>query len=73
VPFEGELAPNDKLTQAEYHAKGKVFGPESIVFTHEALMYTGLANGYIVRVHKDGGIAKVAQMGNEPNITLCGI
>ena len=72
VPYEGKLSPNDKLTQAKFIAQNKIPGPESIVFSKEGDLYTGLQNGYIVRVNKDESITKIARMGDEKDDSKCG-
>ena len=72
VPFEGNLAPNDRLTKATYMAHKKAVGAETIVFTKEGTMYTGLANGFIVRVNQDGSLYKITQIGDVQNEEECG-
>ena len=71
VPFEGNLAPNDRLTKATYMAHKKAVGAETIVFTKEGTMYTGLANGYVVRVNEDGSLYKITQIGDVQNEEEC--
>ena len=71
VPYEGKLSPNEKLTQASYIAQKKIVGPETIVFTNEGDLYTGLMNGDIVRVNKNQSITRIARMGNEKDDSKC--
>ncbi|GFS72023.1 adipocyte plasma membrane-associated protein [Nephila pilipes] len=59
--FSGSLAENHKLDQTEHLFEGILEGPESIVF-HEDFLYTGLADGRIVRI-EDGKIITVARTG----------
>ncbi|GFW97097.1 adipocyte plasma membrane-associated protein [Trichonephila clavipes] len=59
--FSGSLAENHKLDQTEHLFEGILEGPESIVF-HEGALYTGLADGRIVRI-EDGKIITVARTG----------
>ena len=70
-PLEGNLKPNDKLTKASYIAHKKVFGPETIVFSSNGSMYTGLMNGQIVRVDGEGNVHKVAQIGPQTDEKIC--
>jgi hypothetical protein len=49
------LLKNNLLEKVEYIAKGKLRGPETIIFINDTL-YTGLLNGQIVRVDEDGMI-----------------
>ena len=72
VPYEGKLSPNDKLAHAKYIAHKKIIGPETLVFTKEGHLYTGLVNGYIVRVNKDESISKIVRTGNEKDDSKCG-
>ncbi|EDO43012.1 predicted protein, partial [Nematostella vectensis] len=48
-PFEGVLAPNTKLQESEQLFKGQVVGPESIAVDSSGIIYTGLADGRIVK------------------------
>ena len=73
MPFDGKLSPNLKLSNANYISHKKLIGPESIVFTKEGLMFTGLNNGYIVRINKDENVVKIVQMGEETDETKCGL
>ena len=73
-PFQelnGNLAPNTKLEHAKFLALTKVRGPETIEFAPDGTMFTGLMNGQIVRVKKDGTVQKIAQIGDESNETIC--
>jgi hypothetical protein len=65
------LAANTKLEHATYLGLTKLRGPETIVFAPDGSLYTGIMNGQIVRVHKDGVIQKITQIGDESNETLC--
>ena len=62
--FEGNLKENFLLQKAEHFAKGKLIGPETILFVNDT-MYTGLSNGQIVRVDENGNPHKIVQIGEE--------
>lgn len=65
---EGVLTPNDLLSKAEPF--GPVLpakGPEDIAFDKEGNLYTGLENGLIIKVSKDGSSYEVyADVGGRP-------
>lgn len=65
---EGILAPNDLLSKAEpYGPKLPANGPEDLVFDKEGNLYTGLENGQIIKISKDGGSYEVyADVGGRP-------
>lgn len=66
------LKPNNLLTQAQYIGKGKLQGPETIVFSRNGSMYTGLLNGQIVRIeHKDNEVHRVTQIGAQTIEKIC--
>ena len=69
--MEGNLSPNTKLESAKYLGLGHLRGPETIVFLSDGTLLTGLMNGQIVRVKKDGSFTKLTQIGDEKNETLC--
>ncbi len=49
-------------------------GPETIEFSKNGTMYTGLMNGQIVRIDlNDESIHTVAQFGSQTNETICSI
>lgn len=72
--FDGPLQENYKLSEAEHLFKGKINGPESIVF-HNGEMYTGLEDGRIVKI-KGNEIITIAQTGRHCQMPyeerLCG-
>jgi hypothetical protein len=70
-PLAGPLKANNLLEKAEYLAKGKVFGPEDVLF-HNGALYTGLTNGQIVRVDKKGHVERVLMTGDETKESFCG-
>lgn len=53
-PLSGHLAPNDLIDQAERIPVGGT-GPEDVVVHPDGYLYTGLLDGRIVRVPRDGG------------------
>ena len=69
--FSGGLSQNSLLQNATYFAKGKIKGPEAIVFDNQGNMYTSLIGGLIVKLDKDNRelISVVAWTGEE----ICGI
>jgi hypothetical protein len=70
--YEGALKATDHpFTNVRRIGEKKLHGPETIVFTPEGVMYTGLLNGQIARIGLDGSIEKIVQMGEETNETLC--
>jgi hypothetical protein len=69
-PLDGPLKENNLLQRAEYLAKGKLIGPEDVLF-HNGTLYTGLANGQIVRVDKNGLVEKVLLTGDETKESFC--
>jgi hypothetical protein len=75
IPFEGNLKPNTLLQNAKYIGHKRLIGPESIVFDKEGNIYTGLANGQIVKIDKNdrNNIKVIAYMGEETNEKICGI
>lgn len=70
-PLEGNLTPNNKLESAKYLGLTRLRGPETIVFTPDGHILTGIMNGQIVRVSKEGKIETIVQIGDEKNETLC--
>ena len=74
VTFEANLSENKKLTQSKYIAHNKLSGPETIIFSNEGKLYTGLANGQIVTVNvEDGSVFKIAQTGEESDESKCSL
>ena len=71
MPLVGKLSPNNKLAQARYLAQHQLNGPETIIFGEKGQIYTGLTNGNIVRVKKDGSVETVVKIGEETNEELC--
>ncbi|VDL69238.1 unnamed protein product [Nippostrongylus brasiliensis] len=50
-PFEGDLAPNQRLTKAELLLEDQVYGPESIAINRNTgKVYTGLKTGLICEI-----------------------
>jgi sugar lactone lactonase YvrE len=65
-PLEGPLEPNDRLASAEYIAVGKVLGPEDIELDDEGHVFTGTADGRVVRIDPDGTVATIVETGGRP-------
>lgn len=76
IPFDSNknLRDNGLLINAKYIAHHKLHGPETIEFSKNGTMYTGLMNGQIVRIDlNDESIHRVAQFGSQTNETICSI
>ena len=71
VPLEGNLKPNNLLEKAKRFGKGKLYGPETIVFTEDGKMITGLLNGQIVSVEENGDYHKIVQIGDQTDEKIC--
>ncbi len=65
-PLAGPLAPNDRLQSAAILAAGQVDGPEDVEVDAAGRIYTGTADGWIVRVEPDGSVTKFAKTGGRP-------
>jgi sugar lactone lactonase YvrE len=65
-PLEGPLEPNDRLESAELLAVGKVDGPEDVEVDARGRVFTGTADGRVVRVDPDGTITTLANTGGRP-------
>jgi len=68
--FDGVLAPNTKLQEAAKLLEGKIAGPESITADRNGNIYTGLADGRIVKITKSGHLREIARTGH--NLPTCG-
>jgi len=62
-PFTGALAPNDHLEKVEKLFRNHIHGPESLAF-YKGDLYTGLHNGWIVRIKDDRTIEPIAILGD---------
>ncbi|MEM7183675.1 MAG: SMP-30/gluconolactonase/LRE family protein [Spirochaetota bacterium] len=60
IPFSGALQTNEELKKSLKIAEGRLNGPESIAFRN-GFLYTGTADGWIVRVSPDGNVEKYAK------------
>jgi sugar lactone lactonase YvrE len=70
LPLEGALAPNDRLASAEVLAVGRVDGPEDVEVDASGRIFTGTADGKIVRVDPDGAVTTLVNTGGRP-IGMC--
>jgi sugar lactone lactonase YvrE len=61
----GVFTPNDRLTQLEKLAKGHA-GPESVAIDEKGYLYTGLADGRILRIQPDGTTIETFARAREP-------
>jgi sugar lactone lactonase YvrE len=59
------LEPNDALRKVERVGQG-LLGPESIALDHDGRLHTGLVDGRIVRIAKDGSFETIANTGGRP-------
>ena len=66
-PWDGPLAPNEKLNLVDKLFENKLKGPESFA-TRVGFIYTGLMNGLIVKIDpEDLSIEPVARIGKDYN------
>lgn len=65
-PLVGALAPNDELASADLIAVGKVDGPEDVEVDAEGHIFTGLADGRVVRVDPNGTVNQLANTEGRP-------
>ena len=73
IPFEVNLKANTLLQKATHLADKNLAGPETIVFTDNGTMITGLVNGQIVSVDENGNVYKIVQIGDETDEKICGL
>jgi hypothetical protein len=66
------LKANNLLESPQYIGYQMIKGPEAIVFDSNGSIYTGLANGQIVRIDPNGHIEKIVQIGEEMDERICG-
>ncbi len=66
LALEGPLAPNERLHSVEVLAAGKIDGPEDVEVDSQGAVYTGTADGRIVRVESDGQVTQLATTGGRP-------
>jgi hypothetical protein len=71
VPLAGNLSVNEHLTKSSFLAREKLKGPVSLVF-YDGFLFTGLANGQLVRIDGQGSVSKVAQTGDSTDENSCG-
>lgn len=65
--LEGPYAPNDALAKVEWLGKGQVPGPEATAVDAAGRVYTGVADGRILRLDEArGGFEEVARTGGRP-------
>lgn len=67
--FEGVLEVNSNLTKAKQLFEGQLLGPESMAIDSTGTLYTGLADGRIVKFEGDK-VVDVVQTGKPPCGTL---
>jgi sugar lactone lactonase YvrE len=61
----GVFAPNDRLTHLEKLARGHI-GPESVAIDGNGYLYTGLADGRILRIRPDDATVETYARAGEP-------
>ncbi|WP_336367414.1 SMP-30/gluconolactonase/LRE family protein [Marinobacter sp. C2H3] len=64
--LSGPLAPNERLQDADLLARGQVNGPEDVAIGADGLLYTGTADGRIVRIYPDGHTDTWLNTGGRP-------
>jgi sugar lactone lactonase YvrE len=64
--LEGPFAPNDLLQSAELVAVGKVDGPEDVEVDESGRIFTGTADGKVVRIDPDGTVTMIADTHGRP-------
>ena len=62
----GVLEPNDALNKAQLLGLGQLDGPEDSAVDRQGRIYTGLADGRIVRIDPNGQLSLFAQTGGRP-------
>jgi sugar lactone lactonase YvrE len=62
----GQLAPNERLRQAELLASGQVFGPEDTAISKDGVLYAGTQDGLIVRLPPGGKLESWVDTGGRP-------
>lgn len=65
-PLAGDIAPNERLEQAELLALGQVNGPEDTAVDQLGRLYTGTEDGRIVRIGPDGRSETWVETGGRP-------
>ncbi len=66
TPLEGAWAPNEALAAATSIAAGELPGPEEVAVASDGTIYSGLEDGRVVRVGRDGTLTTVADTGGRP-------
>jgi sugar lactone lactonase YvrE len=64
--LEGPYAPNDALASVEWLGKGQFHGPEATAVDAAGRVYTGVADGRILRLDAGGTFETVASTGGRP-------
>jgi len=62
----GPFTPNDRLASAEILAAGQVDGPEDVDVNEQGQIFTGTADGRVVRVDPDGKLTTLVNTGGRP-------
>ncbi|MBB5320859.1 sugar lactone lactonase YvrE [Marinobacter oulmenensis] len=62
----GTLAPNERLRLSELLARGQVSAPEDVAVASDGTVYTGTADGWIVRILPSGQTDRWLQTGGRP-------
>ena len=69
--LEGPLEPNEELQKAKRLFEGEIVAPESIAVDPSGVVYSGLADGRIVKF-VDGKVIDVARTGSVSTNPPCG-
>lgn len=65
-PLVGVLAENGDLRQATLLAQGLLDGPEAVTLDDSGELFTGTADGRLVRIDTQGGVHPIAHTGGRP-------
>src|SRR5262245_18289451 len=66
-PVDGVYEPNTRLNGVGRLPLGEAFGPEDVAFDADGRLYTGVADGRILRFRPDGGEPETfARTGGRP-------
>lgn len=65
-PLTGVLAANTELRQASLLAQGLVDGPEAVILDDSGELFTGTADGRLLRIDTQGGVHPITHTGGRP-------
>lgn len=65
-PLEGDFALDDALAVVERVGEGVLVGPEDVAVAPDGALFTGLADGRLMRLGPDGAVTEVGRTGGRP-------